>query len=89
MTDITLGRQTMMGSMTWCHFLTGRAGVHGAEEPMVAEICTNVAPGGRGAGTRVLDKDLRGGGSDPLSFDNLDVDDVIIVYRGGSRGSGT
>ena len=85
MTDITLGCQTMMGSVTRCHFLTGRAGIHGTEEPMVTEICTNVALGGGRAGMGVLDEDLRRGGSDPLSFDDLDTDDIIVVYQGGSR----
>ena len=80
MTDITLGRQTMVGSMTWFRFLTGRACIHGAEEPMVTEICTNVALGGGRAGTRVPDEDLRRGGSDPLSFDDLDMDDIVVVY---------
>ena len=87
-TDITLDCQTMMGSMTRRCFLTGRAEIHGTEEPMVTEIHTNVAVGGGGAGARMLDKDLRGGGRDPLPFLNLDADDIIIIYGGGSRCSG-
>ena len=75
----------MMGSVTRCCFLTGRAGIHGAEEPMVTEICTNVALDGRKAGAGVLDKDLERRGCDPLSFADLDMDDIIIVYQGGSR----
>ena len=34
---------------TWCQFPTGRTGVHGAGEPMMAEIQVNVATGGGGA----------------------------------------
>ena len=80
MTDITLGCQTMMGSVTGCHFLTGRTDIHGTEESMVTEICTNVAMGGGEAGARMLDKDSRGGGHDPLPFPDLDVDVIVIVY---------
>ena len=60
-TEITLGLQTMMGSVTGGHLLTGGAAIHGAEKPMMTEIRTNIAPGGRGAGTRVLYKDSGGG----------------------------
>ena len=84
-TDITLGFQTMMGSVTRCHFLTGRAGIHGAEEPIVTKICTNVALGGGRAGAGVLDEDLGRKGCDPLSFMDLDTDDIVVIYWGGSR----
>ena len=85
MTDITLGHQTMMGSMNRHHLLTGRAVVHGTEEPMVTEICTNVALGGGRAGARTLDENSERGGCDPLPFSDLDVDDILIIYWGGSR----
>ena len=45
-TEITLGHQTMMCSMSQCRFPTGRADMHGAEEPVMAEIRANVAMGG-------------------------------------------
>ena len=88
-TKISLGRQTMMCSVTWRHLLTSRACVHGAEEPMVTEICTNVTLGGGRAGAGALDKDMGRRGSNPLTFGNLDADGVIsswfIDYWGGSR----
>ena len=84
MTEITLGLQTMMGSVTRGRLLTGGAVIHGAEKPMVTCIHTNVALGGRGAGTRLLDEDSGGGGGDPLAFCDLDADDFIIGYWGGS-----
>ena len=34
---------------------------------------------------RVLDEDSRGRGGDPLPFNDLDADDIIVSYRGGSR----
>ena len=45
MTEITLGRQTMMCHMTWHSLSTGRTNVHQAEEPMMTEIQANVATG--------------------------------------------
>ena len=88
-TEITLGLQTMMGSVTGSRFLTDGAAIHGAEEPMVTEIRTNIAPGGRGAGTRVLYEDLGGGQRNPLAFCDLNPDGVafsgLISYRGRSR----
>ena len=33
-----------------------------------------------GVGTEVLDKDSRGGGGDPLSFCDLDADDIVVCY---------
>ena len=85
MTDITLGCQTMMGSVTGGCLLAGRAAVHGAEEPMVTEIHTNVTLGGGRAGARVLYEDSGGGGCDPLLFSDLNADGIVIVYWGGSR----
>ena len=67
-TEITLGRQTMMCSMAQCWFPAGRTDVHGAGKPVVTEIWANVATSGGGAGARMLDKDLRRGGGDPLPF---------------------
>ena len=83
-TEITLRLQTMMGSVTRGHLLTGGAAIHGAEKPMVTCICTSVAPGGRGAGTRALDEDSGGGRGNPLAFSDLDADDFIVGYQGGS-----
>ena len=88
-TEITLGLQTMMGSMTGSCFLTGGAVIHGAEKPMVTKIRTNIALGGRGTGTRVLYKDSGGGRRNPLTFSDLNPDGVIfgglISYWDGSR----
>ena len=56
-TEITLGLQTMMGSVARSHLLAGGAAIHGAGEPMVTCIRTNVALGGRRAGVRLLDED--------------------------------
>ena len=47
---------------------------------MVTEIRANVTLGVGGVGAGVLDENSRGGGSDPLSFSDLDVDDIIISY---------
>ena len=52
---------------------------------MVTEIRAMVTLGVGGVGTGVLDEDARGGGSDPLPFNDLDTDDIVISYRGGSR----
>ena len=47
---------------------------------MVTEIQANIILGVRGGGVRALNKDSRGSRSDPLSFSNLDVDDIIVNY---------
>ena len=52
---------------------------------MVTKIRAMVTLGVGGVRAGVLDKDMRGGGSDPLSFNDLDMDDIVIGYRGGSR----
>ena len=44
-----------------------------------------VTLGIRRVGSGVLDKNLRGGGGDPLPLCNLNADDFIVNYRGGSR----
>ena len=80
MTEITVGCQTMMCSMAWRRFPTGRTGVHGAGEPVVTEIQATVTVGIRRVRAGVLDEDSRGGGSDPLSFNDLDTDDIVINY---------
>ena len=80
MTEITLGCQTMMCCMTGHQFPAGRTGVHGAGEPMVTEIRATVTLGVGGVRAGVLDKDARGGGSDPLSFNDLDTDDIVVGY---------
>ena len=61
MTEITLGLQTMMGSMTGGCLLTGGASIQGAREPMMTSIRTNVALSRGGAGMRLLDEDSRRG----------------------------
>ena len=52
---------------------------------MVTEIRAIVTLGVGGVRVRVLNKNLRGGGGDPLSFSDLDSNDLIINYQGGSR----
>ena len=52
---------------------------------MVTEIRATVALGVGGVRAGVLDEDARGGGSDPLSFNDLDTDDIVVGYREGSR----
>ena len=52
---------------------------------MVTEIRATVTLGVGGVRAGVLDEDTRDGGSDPLSFNDLDMDDIIVGYRGGSR----
>ena len=85
MTEITLGCQTMMCRVTGCRFPAGRTGVHGAGEPVVTEIQATVTLGVGGVRMGILDEDTRGGGSDPLPLNDLDMDDIVIGYRGGSR----
>ena len=80
MTEITLGRQTMMCCVTGCRFPAGRTGVHGAGEPMVTEIQAMVTLGVGGVRARVLDENSRGRRGDPLSVGDLNVDDFIISY---------
>ena len=80
MTEIALGCQTMMCRMVQCQFPTGRTGVHGAGEPVVTKIQANVTLGVGGVRAGVLDEDSRGGGGDPLSVSDLDVDDIVVCY---------
>ena len=87
-TEITLGRQTMMCSMTQCGFPTGRAGVHWAEEPMVTKIQTNVAAGVGGVRPQPLNQNSGCQGGDPLTFGNLDLDVIVGVYWASSRRGG-
>ena len=47
---------------------------------MVTKIRVNVTLGVGGVRAGVLDEDLRGGGGDPLSFSDLDVDDIVVSY---------
>ena len=58
--EITLGLQTMMGSVARSRLLTGGAAIHGAEESMVTCISANVALSGGGAGAGVLNQDTGG-----------------------------
>ena len=46
----------------------------------MTEIRANITLGVGGIGARVLDEDSRGGGGDPLSFSDLDADDIVIGY---------
>ena len=80
MTEITLGLQTMMGSVTGGRLLAGGAPVHGTGEPMVTSIRANVALGGGRAGTRLLDEDAGRGRGDPLSVADIDANGVIFGY---------
>ena len=52
---------------------------------MVTKIRAMVTLGVRRVWVGVLDKNLRGGGGDRLSFSDLDSNDLIINYQGGSR----
>ena len=52
---------------------------------MVTETRATVTLGVGGVRAGVLDEDARDGGSDPLSFNDLDMDDIVVGYRGGSR----
>ena len=74
----------MMCGVARRRFPTGRTGVQGAGEP-VTETRAMVTLGVGGVRARVLDEDLRGGRGDPLPFNDLDVDDFILGYGGGSR----
>ena len=47
---------------------------------MVTKIRANITLGFGGVRAGVLDKDSRGGGGDPLSFCDLDADDIIVRY---------
>ena len=47
---------------------------------MVTKIRAMVTLGVGGIGAGVLDEDARGGGSDPLSFSDLDTDDIVVGY---------
>ena len=47
---------------------------------MVTEIRATVTLGVGGVRVGVLDEDARGRGSDPLSFNDLDTDDIIVSY---------
>ena len=84
-TEITLGFQTMMCHMTRGSFPASQACVHQAVQAVVTEIQANVTLGVGGGGARALNKDPRGRGRDPLSLSNLDADDIVISYQGGSR----
>ena len=47
---------------------------------MVTEIQATVTLDVGGVGTGILDEDTRGRGSDPLSLNDLDMDDIVIGY---------
>ena len=47
---------------------------------MVTEIRATVTLGIGEVGAGVLDENLRDGGGDPLSFHDLDVDDIVVHY---------
>ena len=52
---------------------------------MVTKTRAMVTLGVGGVRARVLDEDSRGEGGDPLPFNDLDADDFILGYGGGSR----
>ena len=52
---------------------------------MVTEIQATVTLGVGRIRASVLDKDSGGGGGDPVPISDLDADDFIVSYRGGSR----
>ena len=79
-TEITLGRQTMMCSMARHWFPTSRTSVQGAGEPVVTEIRAMITLDVGRVRVGVLNENLRGRGGDPLPFDNLDANDFIISY---------
>ena len=79
-TEITLGLQTMMCSMTRRGFPTSGTGVQGAGESVVTKIRAAVTLDVRRVWTSVLDKDSRGGGGDPLSISDLNADDFVVSY---------
>ena len=47
---------------------------------MVTKIQANITLDVGGVGAGVLDEDLREGRGDPLSFSNLDMDDIVVIY---------
>ena len=47
---------------------------------MVTEIRATVTLGIGEVGAGVLDENLRDGGGDPLSFSDLDTNDIVIIY---------
>ena len=79
-TKITLGHQTMMCHMTWHGLSTGRTDMHQAEEPMVTKIQANITAGVGEGGAWLLDQNPGCRGGNPLSFGNLDSDDIIGIY---------
>ena len=46
----------------------------------MTEIQANITLSAGGGGVRALNEDSRGGGSDPLSLSDLDMDDIIFNY---------
>ena len=87
-TEITLGHQTMMGSMTWDCLTIGRTGVERAFHAMVTKIRAKIAVGGGSGWHGVVYQDSGGGGGDPLPFSDLDSNDIILSYCKRCRGSG-
>ena len=89
MTETTLDFQTMMCHVTGCRLSANGTNVCWTEEPMMTEIRANVTLGVGGGGARALDEDStshrRG---DPLSFGDLDPDDIVSVYWASSRRGG-
>ena len=79
-TEITLGLQTMMCSVTRCRFPAGRTGIEGTRESVMTEIRATVTLGVGGVRARVSDKNSRGRRGDPLPVSDLNADDFIISY---------
>ena len=88
MTEITLGFQTMMCRMTRHRLSANGTDVHQAEEPVMTKIQANITLGVGGGGVRALDEDSSRRRGDPLSFGDLDSDDIIGVYQASSRRGG-
>ena len=87
MTEITLGCQTMMSSMARGCLTTGGASIEGIFRAMVTETQANITVGGGSGWEGVVHQDSGGGRGDPLSFHNLDLNDIVFGYCGGDRGS--
>ena len=52
---------------------------------MVTKIHANVAADVSSGWEGVMDKDPKGRGSDPLSFGDLNLNDIVILYGWGHR----
>ena len=60
--------------------MPGGASIEGTLHAMVTEIRANVIVSGGGGGEGVVFQDSQGRRGDPLSFSNLDLDDIFFIY---------